>query len=696
MSENSRDLSAVHQRAMTFMDEAASVLWDERQQCLEDRRFANVPGAQWEDDFGSDLEGLPKMEINKVRRGVRRLLSRYRKNRITVDFRPDGGQADAEVADKLDGLYRADEQASGAQEAYDNAADEGFTGGIGAWRLRNVYADELDEEDERQRVAIEPIFDADVSVFFDLNAKRRDKADAKHCMVLVSMTRGAFDQAYPGKSPSSVDGIIPRVFDWFTPDVVYIGEWYEVEEQSDRLLTFRHPLLAEGIERRRESDLSAEERADLEAKGWRLDTTRKIKRRRVRKYIVSGAAVLEDCGFIAGPNIPIVPVYGERVYIQNVERASGYVRFAKDPQRVYNLQISKLSEIGALAQHERPVLTPEQVRGHEQSWAEGHVKRLPYQLVNPITNADGSQTITGPVATLKAPDVPTPLAALIQITGADIREMTGANSGTESLVSNVSADAIEQVNTRVDDEADIYMDGFAEAMRRSGEIWLGMMREIADEDEERELLTAEGETSSVKLGEVDIWSGKYKVVPYTGPSSATRRDATAKNLVKMAAAAGADPELQGVLLSTAMLNMDGEGLGDVQRWIRGRLVRAGVVQPTDEERAQMMADAENAPPDPQAQLAAAASEQALAEAEKAKAGTIKTLADVERTRAETVKTLAEVDRGELDQALRVVLEATDRLGGIPRAEPPAPREMEGELPPAMAGIAGGIPLGEDD
>lgn len=394
--------------------------------------------------------------------------------------------------------------------------------------------------------------------------------------------------------------------------------------------------------------------------------------------------MLEDCGYIAGPNIPIVPVYGERVYIQNIERASGYVRFAKDPSRVYNLQISKLSEIAALAQHERPILTPEQVAGHEQSWAEGHVKRLPYQLVNPITNADGSQTITGPVATLKAPDVPTPLAALIQITGVDIRDMTGASSGTDSLVSNVSADAIEQVNTRVDDEADIYMDGFAEAMRRSGEIWLGMMREIADEDEEREVLTADGQTESVKLGEVDIWSGKYKVVPYTGPSSATRRDATARNLVKMASAADSDPELKGVLLSTAMLNMDGEGLGDVQRWLRMRLVRLGVIEPTEEERAQMQAAAQNAPPDPQAEVAAAVAEQARAEADKAKAGTIKTLADTERTRAETVKTLAEVDRDELETTLKVVLEAADRLGGM----------QAGEMPVEAAPVIAEVPAEE--
>jgi hypothetical protein len=60
---------------------------------------------------------------------------------------------------------------------------------------------------------------------------------------------------------------------------------------------------------------------------------RKIKRKRVRKYIMSGGKVLEDAGYIAGNCIPVVPVYGKRWFVDNIERCMGHVALAKDAQR---------------------------------------------------------------------------------------------------------------------------------------------------------------------------------------------------------------------------------------------------------------------------------------------------------------------------------------------------------------------------
>ena len=53
---------------------------------------------------------------------------------------------------------------------------------------RELHKDEEDPESEYQRIRIEPIYDADSCVFFDLDAKRQDKADAKRCYVLTSQT----------------------------------------------------------------------------------------------------------------------------------------------------------------------------------------------------------------------------------------------------------------------------------------------------------------------------------------------------------------------------------------------------------------------------------------------------------------------------------------------------------------------------
>ena len=113
------------------------------------------------------------------------------------------------------------------------------------------------------------------------------------------------------------------------------------------------------------------------------------------KYIIDGSRVLEDLGFIAGTEIPIIPVYGKRWFIDNRERMMGHVRMVKDAQRLKNMQLSRLAEISAYSTVEKPVFSPEQVAGFEIMWQEDNVKNYPYLLVNPIANADGSEQLAG-------------------------------------------------------------------------------------------------------------------------------------------------------------------------------------------------------------------------------------------------------------------------------------------------------------
>ena len=75
----------------------------------------------------------------------------------------------------------------------------------------------------------EPITDADNSVFFDLDAKRQDKADAKRCYVVKSMSRGAYEEEYDDNPASWPKTIHKTEFDWSTPDLVFVDiRWTSV------------------------------------------------------------------------------------------------------------------------------------------------------------------------------------------------------------------------------------------------------------------------------------------------------------------------------------------------------------------------------------------------------------------------------------------------------------------------------------
>lgn len=674
-----QQMRTVHGEALRKFDDIQSALRNERLQCLQDRRFASISGAQWEGPLQEQFENRPKMEVNKIALAITRIINEYRNNRVTVDFISKDGTKRTDLADVCNRLYRADEQDSAANEAYDNAFDEAVTGGFGAWRLRAVYEDEYDPENEKQRIRIEPIYDADSSVYFDLDAKRQDKADAKCCYVLTSISRDAYMQEYGDDPASWPKEVYQSEFDWDTPDVVFVAEYYMVEEVSREMRVYQ---AIDGSEERYTQD-EFEEDPDLEARLAAIGSVeirrRRVKQRKVRKYLMSGGKILRDDGYIAGDQIPIVPVYGKRWFIDNVERCMGVVRMAKDAQRLKNMQLSKLAEISALSSVEKPIMTPEQVAGHQMMWADDNIKQYPYLLINPVTGADGSQQISGPVAYTKSAAVPPAMAALLQVTEVDIADILGNQQNGDKIVSNISGKAVEMVQQRLDMQAFLYMSNFGKAVQRAGEIWLSMSKDVyVEPGRKMKTVGPQGEIESVELmkptivdGEVmaanDLSQARFDVVATVGPSSQSQRAATVRAVLGMLQLVQ-DPQTQQVLLAMAFQNMEGEGISDVRSFFRRQMVMAGIMKPTEEEAQMLQAAQQNKQPDPQALYLQAEAEKAIAQAEKSRADVVRTVADTELVKAKTIETLGRLEMDDQKAAVDTAKGVMEVLRGRPVAQ----------------------------
>jgi hypothetical protein len=664
-------LAKIHAEALQQFDVCEEAGREERLQALADRRFYSISGAQWEGNFLEQFENRPRLEVNKVHKGVMRIINEYRNNRISVEYIPkDGAEAD-ELAETCNGLYLADEKDSNAEEAQDNAFEEAAGGGFGAWRLKTEYEDEYDEDgSDQQRIRFEPIFDADSSVYFDLNAKRQDKSDAMYCFVLTSMTPQAYEAEYDD-SPSTWNKSIHMIeFDWMSPKVVYVAEYYKVEITKQTIHIYKSP---DGVTEERYSDDDLEDEDTvmmITATGLVKIGEKRIKKRRVHKYILSGNKVLEDAGYIAGPNIPVIPVFGKRWYVDNRERFMGAVRLSKDAQRLKNMQLSRLAEISAMSPIRTPIFAPEQVAGHELRWSEMNVKNYPFMLVNPITQADGSELPGGPLGYTEPPDVPTPLAALLQLTETDMQDLLGQNQAAEEMQPNISGRAIELIQTRLDQNNFIYMSNMAKAVKRCGEIWLGMAKEVYVEDGRKmKTVSQNGETGTVSLAEPtidpettrtvyanDLSRAKFDTVVTVGPTSESKRSATVRSLVGMLQFA-ADPDTQAVLTSMAMMNMEGEGLKDTRNYFRKKLVRMGAVEPTEEEMQEMQAEIEA-----QGQQPDANEELLLAEAEKSRSVALLNAAKIQQTAAQTAKTMADIDNDDKSIALNAMKQFAGTAG----------------------------------
>jgi len=630
----------VLERALRRFDEAANPQLEMRALSLAARRFATIPGAQWEDDgWAEQFEKSIRIEGRKIQRPIRKIETDYRENRIIPDFRPDGKEADQETADALDGLHRADSYEFKAQQARDNAFSEAVMGGFGAYRLASVDEDEYDPDNDHRRVNPGLIIaDADQKVFFDPQAVLYDKSDARFAFVLTAYTRDGFkDEWGEDKVVSWPEGVTKRQFDWYATELVYVAEYYEKEDKHEVCYVLDHQQTGKK-EKFWASDIEGDVKEWVDAKklaGFNVVEKRK-KRCRIHKYILSGAEMLEDKGRIAGQYIPIVPVYGNRAFVDGMERFWGIVQPNMDLVRVYNSCISRLAEVNATSPNEKPIFTPEMVAGHEDSWSRQHIDRLAYGLINPLTDPNTGQIVaTGPLAYIKPADMSPVLAALLQIVSSDLLE--DEQDGADTVKANTSAEAMDIAAMRVDAKSGVYLDNMRQSVQREGEIYLGIVsEEYTEEGREMNTMSEDGDDGQIILMENtseggenrirhDLTRGKYKVIASVSEATATRRDKTVRSSLHIAEVSlnAGDNEMSQAAVITAVTNSDGEGIDDLKKFARKRGLAIGLFEPNEEEQAEAAKQQEGAEPDPTTILVQAQAADLNASAEKKTAETAK-------------------------------------------------------------------------
>lgn len=663
-------LIEVHQTALRRFNDIQMVYQDERDQCLQDRRFAFIPGAQWEGGLQEQFANKPKFEVNKINNAITRVFNDYRSNKMVVKFSPRNIKSvpDQILADSLADLLRADEYDSDSDEAYDNAFDEGSTGGLGAWLVTEDYEDQEDLEDEKQRIRFEPIFDADSCVFWG-PSKKYDKSDASYAFLITgSMSKQDYELEYGDRPDSWPKPVDQSVYDWSVGDEVYLANYYVKETKKTTYIYYKDLLGNESRYSEEEIKENPELVEDMADVGTIEVRRRKLSISKIRKYIMSGGRVLEDCGYIAGKHIPIIPYYAKRMIIDGVERAIGKVRYVKDVSRLKNMEISQLAEISATTPLEKPIVTPEEIQGHKDMWVNDNIQNNAYLMLNAMKDKEGNPLPNGPLRYTKPATVPPALAALLQVTENDMQDVLGAREKGDKVLSNVSEKTVNAIHDRIDSQSYLNITNFEKSLKRSAEVWLSKAKELYDEKnrvmrgvgQEKEIREVVINTKGVDSNQVTfdkniISSAKHDVFIETGPSTSTKRKSiidSATNVLEKTR----DPQTASILEGIIMMNMEGEGLIDVRKFFRKRLVEVGAIEPTEEEKQEILESQQNQEPTAQDVYLRAAAQKEITEAEENQANTILKQAQADGERADTAKTLSELRQGQIETAVKVVKE----------------------------------------
>lgn len=606
-----------------------------REKAADDMLFYYV--TQWDDSILGETTLQYRGEFNILRKAGRQIAADLRANPVQVNFKPKSDSRD-DGADIIDGLYLTDDRTNTSLESYDNAAGEAIVCGVGAWELYTEYASNRAGVDH-QVIRRRPIYEANNNCFWDPNAKRLDKSDANYVSILEAYSPGGYkalcrelgndeyeedDECDEDGNESPANFAFPQEsygFPWRSSgnDVIYIARFYHRRKVKDKVITLTDPLGQPLV--LRESDL-VDVMDELTDAGYKVESEREFKRWEVRLYIASGEKILNgkegkdgerEGQVIAGENLPVVPTYGERAFVESEECYEGITRLAKDPQRLRNFQMSYLADIVSRSPRPKPIFTPEQVQGFEFMYeGAGADNNYPYYLMN-SKDATGQPLMLGPVAVMPEQTMPQAMLAMMDLTRQAVEDVANPGLPQDIADPDLSGKAVNALTNRLDQQSIVYQQNLKHAKRRDAEIYASMAVEVYDAPRDVTLTLPDGTTKTTKIMEAvqdrqtgdivylnDLTNTEYDVFAEIGPSYATKKEQTIDQLTQMAAAmAGIDPQMSKMLSLQAMTLIDGVNLEDVRKYARKQLIITGIKEPETEEEAAMLQamQQQEAPPD---------------------------------------------------------------------------------------------------
>ena len=546
-----------------------------RSEALEDLKFA--AGDQWPVEIQNSrvLEARPCLTINKLDPYVRQITNQIRQQRPRIKVHGMNNQSDEKVAEILTGIMRHIETQSNADHAYDNAVDFSVRMGWGFWRVTHDY---VSDDSFDQEIYIKAI-DNPFTVYFDPNSVAPDGSDAEKCLITTVMTKEAFRKEYPNADDMqgfSSRGTGDNNAEWVTREDIRVAEYFYTERKKVKLV-----LLSDGTHTF-EDELPSEE--EMMAAGITIVSKRDSVKKYIRWCKVTAMEVLEE-GTWAGKYIPVVPVYGQQLVVEDKRKKYGIVRMAKDPQRMYNFWQTSLTETVALAPKAKWLLAEGQDEGHENEWAQANIKALPV-LRYKQTDTEGRPA--PPPTRLQPEPPPAGVMTAVQGMDRDLQTVVGIFDPSQLPQGNVSGKALQGQQQQVDMVNFHFYDNLTRSIAFTGKIILDLVPKIYDSERVMRIIGDDGKPDLVEINKRqldeqgvetilnDVTVGQYDVVMDTGPGFNSKRQEAVEAMTTVMAA---DPQLMQVAGDLLFRNMDFPG-ADV---IADRLAAANPLAQIDDK-----------------------------------------------------------------------------------------------------------------
>lgn len=524
-----------------------------RDDAASDMRF--LAGDQWPDAArkAREADNRPVITVNKLGPILHQVANDLRQNSPSIKVFPVDDQSDPMTAKTYDGIIRQIEYRSSAQHVYSAAGSHAAACGIGHFRVITDYCDDTTFE---QEILIRRIPNP-LNVLWDPAAVMPDRSDANWCFVVEPLPREEFKRRYPDAKEVSANvsqyNQGSQLY-WATQDYVLVAEYWE------KVPTKRKLAMLETGETLDITDLNKFQMSFLP----KIVKERVVNTFKIQQSIVTGAEVLEGPNDWAGKYIPVVSIVGGEIPLNNGVVRHGVIRFAKDPQRLYNYWRTAAAESIALAPKAPWLVTPDMIKKHKGIWDTANTTARPYLVYDPDPDAPGA------APRREAPaDAPAALWQEGALASDDLKATTGIYDASLGARSNETSGKAIMARQREGDIANFhYSDNLRHSLSHAGRILIDLIPKIYDTARIVRILGEDGTEDFVPINHPvmtadgheiilnDLSVGRFDVRVSIGPSYTSRRVEAADSMMQFIQAFPQAGQVAGDLLAK---NMDWPG-----------------------------------------------------------------------------------------------------------------------------------------
>lgn len=574
---------------------------DNRREAATDLAF--LAGNQWPEQIRREreAESRPMLTINRLPQFVRQITNDIRQADLAIKVAPVDDKSDPKLAKIYDGLIRQIQYQSSANHVFATAAEHQTACGIGWFRVCTEYCNDQSFDQELRLKAIRN----PLSVYDDPGAIEPDRSDANWRAIVEVWPLSAFKQQWPDAAQEGVDVPVSDAnsssFFWSASDYVRVAEyWRKVPETIE--LAYMEDGSTINL-----TDVPKELRMMLPTPV----RTRQHKTHRLECYIVSGSQVLSGPHSWHGRMIPIVPVIGGEWPMDQKTYRYGAIRFAREPQQLYNYYRTATAEAIALAPKAPYIATAAMIGPHKAMWDRAGKTNQPYLIYDPDPDAPGAAPRRE-----HPPELPSALIQEAQIASDDMKGTTGIYDSALGAKSNeTSGVAIGRRQTESDTAQYHFVDNLQRSLEYCGRILIEVIPKIYDnervvrllgEDDQEEFVTINQATMGVDGVPVminDLSAATFDVRVKIGKSYTNKRQEAADSMLAFMQSYPPSAPLIGDLVAK---NLDWPGADEIAKRLRNAVPPNILFDPSKPQEEQEQGPPQ--PPDPAIEMAQATHE----------------------------------------------------------------------------------------